>query len=154
MERFPDGTYAEFCRKQASAEAQADEEPQDENPDEIIQQAPEPEEKTADGLKKSRTLTSTDKLGRSKTLSLDPEISAKLDQADEDDKKVEENVTEFLKPLRAKSDFAKVMTYNSHKILIIPALMALAACGFSQPYFGYVFAKLMQIMTLPLPVMI
>lgn len=29
MERFPDGTYAEFCRKQAASEAQADEEPQD-----------------------------------------------------------------------------------------------------------------------------
>jgi len=53
--------------------------------------------------------------------------------------------------LREQSDFAKVMAYNNPKILIIPALLAIAICGFSQPLFGWIFSKLMQIMTLPVP---
>lgn len=100
MDQFPDGTYAEFCRKQATAEAQADQEPVDENPDEII--APPVEEtKTETGdLKRSRTKTIKDKDGNDKTLTVDPVISAKLDQADEDDKKILEEKEALLKPLR------------------------------------------------------
>jgi len=54
-----------------------------------------------------------------------------------------------MKPLRKKSDFAKVMSYNHPKILIIPACLAVSACGFSQPLFGWIFSKIMQTMTLP-----
>ena len=35
MERFPDGTYAEFCRKQASSEAESPTKVE-EDPDEIV----------------------------------------------------------------------------------------------------------------------
>lgn len=45
------------------------------------------------------------------------------------------------------------MAYNNPKWLIIPALMAVATCGFTQPFFGWIFSKLMQVMTLPVSYM-
>jgi len=51
-------------------------------------------------LKRSRTKTIKDKDGNDKTLTVDPVISAKLDQADEDDKKILEEKEALLKPLR------------------------------------------------------
>jgi len=82
-------------------------------------------------MSRKKTITKTDKLGRSKTIDLDPEIVDKLNKADAADKARDEKVEKMLKPLREKSDFAKVMSYNHPKILIIPALLALAATGFS-----------------------
>ena len=79
----------------------------------------------------------------------DAEVIEKLDIADEQDKKAQEQVEAYMKPLREKSDFAKVMAYNHPKILIIPACLAVSACGFSQPLFGWIFSKIMQTMTLP-----
>lgn len=144
MERFPDGTYAEFCRKQASSEAQQAEEPA-EDPDEV-QKAPET---ATGGLKRARTKTIKDGLGRTKTLVLNAEVTDKLDEADKADEAREKAIEEMLKPLRAQSDFAKVMRYNHPKILIAPALLAVAICGSTQPLFGWIFSKVMQTMTIP-----
>jgi len=98
-------------------------------------------------------LTTTDKLGRKKTLTLDPVITAKLEEADEIDKKEEERVEANSKILSKKSDFGKIMDYNDPKILIIPALIAVAITGFCQPFFGWIFSKLIQIMTFPIAYM-
>jgi len=153
MDTYPDGTYAEFCRKQASAEAQADQEPVDESPDRIIEapkeEAAAKEGETSGGLKRQRTKTIKDKDGNDKTLTVDPEISLKLDQADEDDKKLQEAVDEELKKLKETSEFSKIMVYNHPKILIVPALLAVAMCGFTQPLFGWIFSLYMKILTTP-----
>lgn len=70
-----------------------------------------------------------DKLGRTKTIGVDPIVSEKLDIADENDKKEEEEIEAFLKECGKTSGFSKVMKYNNPKILIIPALLAVAANG-------------------------
>lgn len=70
-----------------------------------------------------------DKLGRTKTIGVDPVISEKLDIADYNDKKEEEEIEAFLKKSGKTSGFSKVMKYNHPKILIIPALLAVAANG-------------------------
>jgi len=43
----------------------------------------------------------------------------------------------------------KVMAYNHPKILIVPALMAIACAGFTQPLFGWIFSMFMKILTDP-----
>ena len=63
------------------------------------------------------------------------------------DAKAEADKEAYLKPLRDQSDFMKIFSYNNPKWLIIPALLAVAAAGFCQPLFGWVFSKMMQILT-------
>lgn len=41
------------------------------------------------------------------------------------------------------------MVYNYPKILIVPACMAVAICGFTQPLFGWIFSLYMKILTSP-----
>ena len=41
----------------------------------------------------------------------------------------------------------KIFSYNNPKWLIIPSLLAVAVAGFCQPLFGWVFSKMMQILT-------
>lgn len=100
-------------------------------------------------MKRQRTKTVKDKDGNDKTLTVDPEISLKLDQADEDDKKLQAAVDEELKKLKETSEFSKIMVYNHPKILIVPALLAVAMCGFTQPLFGWIFSLYMNILTTP-----
>lgn len=101
----------------------------------------------------ARTKSITDSQGRVQSIKLDFSVSEKLDEADENDKKREEEIDELIKPLREKSDFAKVLAYNNPKILILPALIAVAAAGFCQPLFGWVFSEFLQVLTFPVEFM-
>ena len=78
-----------------------------------------------------------------------PEVAIKLQEANDIDKKKEEDVKEMLRPLRAKSDFMKVMKYNSPTIVIILAVISVMCAGGSQPFFGWTFANMMTCMTEP-----
>lgn len=82
------------------------------------------------GSKLKRVKTVTDASGKTTTVTMDPAIAEKLQQADDIDKKAEDDRTELLKPLREKSDFMKIFAYNEPKWLIIPACLAVAAAGF------------------------
>lgn len=55
----------------------------------------------------------------------------------------------MLKPLREKSDFMKILSHNHPMWLIFPACLAVAAAGFCQPLFGWVFSIMMQVLTTP-----
>lgn len=66
------------------------------------------------------------------------------------DAKRKEEIEELLKPLKAQSDFAKVMKYNSPVILIFVACFAVAAAGFCQPLFGWVFSEILQELITPI----
>lgn len=52
-----------------------------------------------------------------------------LKMADDNDKKYDDQVEEQLKPLKARSDFVKVMAFNSPKIAIVFAVIAVAIAG-------------------------
>lgn len=58
-----------------------------------------------------------------------------------------------MKPLRARSDFKKVMAFNSPKIMIFISCLCVAAAGLSQPFFGWVFAEIMTTLTFPVEYM-
>jgi hypothetical protein len=60
---------------------------------------------------------------------LSKEVKDMLKMADDNDKKYDDQVEEQLKPLRARSDFAKVMAFNSPKIAIVFAVIAVAIAG-------------------------
>lgn len=105
---------------------------------------PEPEKtegETAGGIKKTRTKTIKDASGRTKTITQDADVAEKLNQADEQDERREKEIEEMLKPLRAQSDFMKVMAYNNPKALIPVACLLVGAAGFCQPLFGWVFSN-------------
>lgn len=55
-----------------------------------------------------------------------------------------------MKPLRAKSDFGKVMKFNSPKIVIFLAVLAVACTGAAQPFFGWTFASMLTVLTTPI----
>lgn len=54
-----------------------------------------------------------------------------------------------MKPLRARSDFMKVMAFNSPKIAIFFACIAVAVAGVCQPFLGWIFADLLLTLSLP-----
>lgn len=55
-----------------------------------------------------------------------------------------------MKPLRARSDFKKVMAFNSPKIMIFIAVICVTIAGLNQPAFGWVFAEIMTTLTIPI----
>lgn len=55
-----------------------------------------------------------------------------------------------MKPLRAKSDFMKVMKFNSPKSVIFLAVLAVAFTGSTQPFFGWTFALFLTVLTKPI----
>lgn len=91
-------------------------------------------------------------MGRSKTITLDAEVSEKLDEADEIDAKREKEIEEMLKPLRERSDFMKVMAFNNPKIAIFLACFCVAAAGLCQPLYGWVFSEFLMELTIPINV--
>lgn len=46
-----------------------------------------------------------------------------------------------MKPLRERSDFAKVMAFNTPKVFIFLACFAVATAGVCQPLYGWVFSE-------------
>ena len=132
MTNYPNGTYAEFCRKQANSEAGMADPTSDERrrEDQVIIKN---EDHAASELERSSKLRSFKSArGESalmKSIQLNPEVTEKLQQANELDNIKEEEIQEHLRPLRAKSDFMKVMKFNSPKIVIFLAIVAVACTG-------------------------
>lgn len=56
----------------------------------------------------------------------------------------------LMEPLRKQSDFMKVLSYNHPKWIIVIACISVAAAGFCQPLFGWIFAEMMQVLTVPI----
>lgn len=81
-----------------------------------------------------------------------PEVAQKLQEADDIDERREEEIKALLKPLRAKSDFMKVMKFNSPRIVIFLAVVSVMCAGGSQPFFGWIFANMMTSMTAPVDI--
>ena len=54
-----------------------------------------------------------------------------------------------MKPLRARSDFMKVMAFNSPKIAIVFAVFGVAVAGICQPFLGWIFADLLITLSIP-----
>jgi hypothetical protein len=48
------------------------------------------------------------------------------------------------------SSFKKIYKYNEPKILIVVAIFMSAISGASQPIFGVIFSKVMNLLTVPL----
>jgi hypothetical protein len=69
-------------------------------------------------------------MGRNISISLDAETSEKLNEADDLDEEKAKKLEEYLKPLKEKSDFVKVLKYNEPMWLVFPACLAVAAAGF------------------------
>lgn len=80
----------------------------------------------------------------------DPENQSKQNQADQNDKEEEEKVEAFLKPLKEKSDYAKLMAYNEPKFLIFIAFVTSVAAGFTKPLYGVTLSKVMAILVTPM----
>lgn len=55
-----------------------------------------------------------------------------------------------MRPLREKSDFVKVLKFNSPKIVIFMAIFAVACTGACQPFFGWTFASMLTCLTTPI----
>jgi fatty acid desaturase len=72
-----------------------------------------------------------------------------LKQADEADKNYNDQVEEMIKPLRERSDFMKVMAFNSPKVAIIFAVIGVAIAGGVQPFLGWIFADMLLTLSLP-----
>jgi len=79
----------------------------------------------------------------------DPGLKIKLEEAKEKDEKEEEEIKEYLKPFNETSDFNKIFKYNNPIILIPIACLCSAAAGFTQPFLGVIFAKVMNLLTVP-----
>lgn len=77
------------------------------------------------------------------------EVKAMLAKADEQDKIYDATVAEKIKPLRERSDFMKVMAFNSPKIAILFAVIAVALAGVAQPFLGWIFADLLLTLSVP-----
>lgn len=77
------------------------------------------------------------------------EDKAMLKKADEQDKSYDDMVEEQIKPLRARSDFMKVMAFNSPKIAIFFAVIGVALAGVAQPFLGWIFADLLLSLSVP-----
>jgi hypothetical protein len=80
---------------------------------------------------------------------LDAEVSEKLNEADEIDEAEDKKIEEMLKPLREKSDYNKVMAFNEPMWMVFVACFAVAAAGFCQPAFGWIFSRMMTVLTVP-----
>jgi hypothetical protein len=72
-----------------------------------------------------------------------------MEEAEAKDKKEEEEIEEYLKSVKVKGDFMRVMALNEPLFLIIIACIGAAIAGFSQPYMGVIFSKVMNLLTVP-----
>lgn len=97
----------------------------------------------------SRTKSIKDAQGRVKSITLDGAISEKLNEADDIDEEKEKKIEEDLKPLREKSDFMKVMSFNSPIAIMYLATFLVACAGSCHPIFGWIFSLYMTEMTVP-----
>lgn len=70
-------------------------------------------------------------------------------EAKEKDKNEDEEVEKYLKPFKDEGNFNKIFKYNDPIWLIFIACIFSAAAGFTQPYMGIVFAKVMNLLTVP-----
>ena len=139
LDNYPDGTYALFVAKQANAEQKVD-------PTAVATETAQrklEEELKIDGAKNSG---SPGKKGE------DPMHLAKLEEANKNDEEELKRIEKLLAPLKEKSDFMKILKFNSPLILVGIACIGAAAAGISQPLLGVVFAKVMNILTVPLEV--
>jgi hypothetical protein len=81
---------------------------------------------------------------------LDGAVSEKLNHADDIDEEREKAVDELMKPLRAKSDFMKVMDLNEPMFLVFVACFIVGLAGLCQPFFGWVFSEMITVLTVPI----
>lgn len=73
-----------------------------------------------------------------------------MDQCKLKDKKEEEELEKYLEQFKKDSNFSKLMEHNRPLWLIFVACVCSAAAGFTQPYMGVVFAKVMNLLTVPM----
>lgn len=78
----------------------------------------------------------------------DPGLKEKIEQAKVKDEKEKEDIEAYLKTFK-DSEFAKIYKYNHPVILIFPACFLSACTGFTQPFLGIIFAKVMNLLTIP-----
>lgn len=79
----------------------------------------------------------------------DKEIKDMLEKANKKDKEYEAQVWEEIKPLKQKSDFMKVMAFNTPKVAIGFAVFGVAIAGLLQPTLGVIFADLLMKISMP-----
>jgi hypothetical protein len=127
LENYPDGVYSSFCQKQASAEAQ---------------------NQTAVDDSPSK-LTETEK-GK-KTLTKDPVEEKMLKQADEADGERQKEIDAVMEKHAETTPFKKLLPYNKPVCFIIAAIIASANNGSAMPLFGIFFAKMLALLSVPLP---
>lgn len=149
MQNYPNGTYADFCQRQAASEAQTAAEPTSEERNKEDEIEKEPEAETA-GRTLSRKKTIKDAKGRVATITLDAQVSEKLNEADDNDAEYEKKVEKQMEPLREQSDFMKVMKFNNPIWMLYAACFTVSCAGFCQPAFGWVFSKMITTLTLPI----
>lgn len=131
LAEYPDGTYSQFCQKQASQE-------NDQN-QEVASSERRKEEGVTAGDPQTKDLGEEDK-----------EVKDMLEKADKKDKEYDDQVEQQLKPLKEKSDFAKVMAYNNPKIAIFFAVIGVAIAGMLQPLLGWIWADLLMSLSIPI----
>lgn len=77
-----------------------------------------------------------------------------MDQCKLKDKKEEEDLEKYLEQFKKDSNFSKLMEHNRPLWLIFFACVCSAAAGFTQPYMGVIFAKVMNLLTVPIELIV
>jgi len=72
-----------------------------------------------------------------------------MEEAKIKDEKEAKEIEEYLKPLGETSEFMKIFKYNNPVILIPIACFLSALSGFTQPFLGIIFSKIMNLLTVP-----
>lgn len=141
MKEHPDGIYAGFVAKQQSAEAQEDDAPKKKKT--IV---------TAKSLKPKPVEVFDDEEEEEE---FDPEEKEKLEQCLEKDKVEKEKFKEWEKSL-AEGDgccpgaFTRLMPYQKPICFVYFAIILAIFDGAAPPVFGFVFSKIMSVLTVPL----
>lgn len=126
LQNYPKGTYADFCEKQKSAEANKAEG--------ATASAARAQESDAEGASDPKN---------------DPGFKEKITKAEEMDKQEKEEIDKVLEKCKETSDFMRVMEHSEPAYLIVIACIASAFVGFTQPFLGIIFAKIMNLLTIP-----
>lgn len=127
LQKYPEGIYAGFCAKQASAEAQAT---ATDSPSKLVEQLVEAD-------------MAEDQTGGDKF------YKEQLKKADEIDQKEQDHLDELAKENEKVSGFSKLFPYNNPKSIIPVAVLGAILNGSFQPILGVLFAKLLNYLSVP-----
>jgi ABC-type multidrug transport system ATPase subunit len=147
LSTYPEGVYASFCAKQASAEEESPVKEGNANEDGPADDAAvDPVEgKKLNLLKKKKTMK-----GDVIEVKLSPEEAEMFEECDDLDKKKADDVERVMKECMKDGIYARLDSYNTPKSYFWMAIMAVLVNGAAQPCFGgFIMSRLLVVLTAP-----